>query len=63
MICPTCKTAMLKCNRTSNIYWYCAKCKCTVETTSSTDYSTINYYVPKYEREELIDTSQMQIFK
>ena len=63
MICPTCKIPMLKCSRTGGIYWYCNKCKCTVETTSSTDYGITNYNFPRYERQELIDTSQTQIFK
>ena len=57
MICPTCKITMEKCQRYGgDIYWLCRNC--TVESTSTTDYN-----FPHFEREELIDTSQTQIFK
>ena len=63
MICPTCKVPMIKCQRYGGIYWYCQCCNCTVESTSNSEDKTIDYNFPKFERSELIDTSQTQIFK
>lgn len=34
MVCPTCKIVMLKCCGNGRVYWFCAKCQCTVESTS-----------------------------
>ncbi len=63
MICPTCKIALLKCEKLGSVYWYCTRCKCTIESTSSSEDKPIDYNFPKFERSELIDTSQTQIFK
>ncbi len=58
MICPTCKKPMIKCTYIGGIYWVCYNCNSIVESTSAT-----NYNFPRFERSELIDTSQTQIFK
>ena len=59
MICPSCKKPMIKNKYTSGgIYWLCSECNSTIESTSTTDYN-----FPRFERSELIDTSQTQIFK
>lgn len=58
MICPTCKKPMIKCTYTGGIYWLCHNCNSTIESTSATDYNFSHF-----QREELIDTSQTQIFK
>jgi ribosomal protein L37AE/L43A len=63
MICPTCKIALLKCKKLDLVYWYCTRCKCTIESTSNSEDKPIDYNFPKFERSELIDTSQTQIFK
>ena len=59
MICLSCKKTMIKCTYTGGgIYWLCPNCNSTVESTSATDYN-----FPRFERSELIDTSQTLIFK
>ncbi len=45
------------------IYWLCPRCNSTIESTSNSEDKTVDYKFPKFERSELIDTSQTQIFK
>lgn len=55
---------MLSCKHMGGgTYWLCPRCNSTVESTSNSDYEPINYNFPKFERPELIDTSQTQMFK
>ena len=43
-------------------YWFCPRCGCREESTSNSE-DKLDYNFPKFERSELIDTSQTQIFK
>ena len=55
---------MLRCEHTGGgIYWFCPRCNSTTESTSNSEYKPTDYNFPKFERSELIDTSQTQIFK
>ncbi len=56
-------TQMLRCEHTGGgVYWWCSRCSSKVESTSNSEYKP-NYNFPRFERSELIDTSQTQIFK
>ena len=55
---------MLRCEHTGGgIYWLCPRCNSTTESTSNSEEKPVGYNFPKFERSELIDTSQTQIFK
>ena len=55
---------MLRCEYTGGgIYWLCPRCNSTTESTSNSEDKPIDYNFPRFERSELIDTSQTQIFK
>ena len=55
---------MLRCEYTGGgIYWLCPRCNSIIESTSNSEDKPIDYIFPKFERSELIDTSQTQIFK
>ena len=55
---------MLRCKYAgSGIYWLCPRCGSIIENTSNSEDKPVDYNFPKFERSELIDTSQMQIFK
>ena len=54
---------MLRCKHTGGIHWICPSCNSTTESTSNSEDKPIDYNFPKFERSELIDTSQTQIFK
>lgn len=64
MKCLRCGGQMLKCKRTGGgIYWFCHSCNSTTESTSNLEDKPVYYNLPRFERSELIDTSQTQIFK
>lgn len=55
---------MLRCEYTGgSVYWLCPRYNSTIESTSNSEDKTVDYNFPKFERSELIDTSQTQIFK
>lgn len=64
MKCLKCNVLMLKCKWAgSGMYWLCPRCGCITESTSCSEDKPIDYSFPRFERSELIDTSQTQIFK
>lgn len=64
MKCLRCGKRMLRCQYTGGgVYWLCTGCNSTTESTSYSEDKPVDYNFPKFERSELIDTSQTQIFK
>ena len=64
MKCLNCGSIMLRCKHTGgSIYWLCSRCNSTIESTSNLEDKPVDYNFPKFEHSELIDTSQIQIFK
>lgn len=57
-------SGMFRCEHPGGgVYWWCPNCNSTVESTLNSEDKPIDYNFPRFERSELIDTSQTQIFK